>query len=81
MNDKRKFYKTTITIEVLSEDPIPGGMELNHIYNECMDGGWSMLEVGKEEVELNEEQMVDECLNHGTDAEFFGLDSYEESKS
>jgi len=39
----RKFYKTVISIEVLSEEPISEGMELGTIVNQCIEGDYFAL--------------------------------------
>ena len=38
---KKKLYRTVIQIEVLSEDPIPEGMSLDQIEEECNTGSFS----------------------------------------
>lgn len=69
----RKFYKTVISIEVLSEEPIPEGMELSAIYQEAIDGSYSMRELQHEETELNGEQTVSALAAQGSCCDFFSL--------
>ena len=69
----RKFYKTIITLEVLSEEPIPAWMEAEDIVRESSDGSFSMATVGNNEVELDGKQMVGELNEQGSDPEFFNL--------
>jgi hypothetical protein len=74
----RKFYKTIIVIEVLSEEPVPDGITLAEIYNEFMFGDWS----GKWEIETREEMDAHEMryalLDQGSSPDFFRLNDDEE---
>lgn len=70
----RKFYKTVITIEVLSEDKIPAWMELPDILNECIEGSFSKRELGEKETELNGKQAAKALSKQGSDSSFFRLD-------
>jgi hypothetical protein len=70
----RKFYKTTITIEVLSEEPIPEEMDLADIIQESSEGAFSRGVVSEKETVLNGEQAVKALAEQGSDPEFFGLD-------
>jgi len=69
----RKFYKRTVTIEVLSEDPIPSGMNLAQIIDESESGEYSMREFGEKEVEVNGKQAARALLKQGSDPTFFRL--------
>ena len=71
---ERKFYKTTITFEVLSEEPIPSWMELQNIVYETEEGDYSGATVGNVQVELDGKQAVKELAAQGSDPEFFRLD-------
>lgn len=70
----RMFYKTVITIEVLSEEPIPDGMSIENIANEAMEGSYSMrsLEEAKETL-LNGKEAADALLEQGSNPSFFRL--------
>ena len=69
----RKFYKTVITIEVLSED-VYAFDSLEQTAYDIQDGGCSgKIEVVKSE-ELNGENVVKALNNQGSDSEFFMLD-------
>ena len=70
----RKFYKTLITVEVLSEDPIPVGMTLEQIAHEAIHGDYSMNIIGNDEVELNGKQAADHLYDQGSDPVFFRID-------
>lgn len=72
MNSKRKFYKTIIQVEVLSEDVPPefdNLLELHHGINEDWSGDWKVqapvLRTGKE--------MAQDLIGQGSDPEFFRL--------
>lgn len=69
----RKFYKTVIKFEVLSEEPIPAGMEYENIVHECKEGDWSMRPLGEKETELNGKQAARALLKQGSDPAFFSL--------
>lgn len=70
---QRKFYKTRIEIEVLSEEPIPATMELDDIVRECREGAWSMCPIKYKATEINGRQAASALLRHGSDTEFFQL--------
>lgn len=69
----RKFYKTVIKIEVLSEEPIPSGMDLENVIAECKEGACSMRQFGWKETELNGKQAAKGLLLQGSDPGFFQL--------
>lgn len=70
----RVFYKTIITIEVLSEDPIPDGMSVENIAKEAMEGSYSMQTLGEPiETVLNGKEAADALLEQGSDSSFFQL--------
>ena len=69
----RKFYKTEIKFTVLSEEPIPDGMELASIANECINGDWSMGDCSHKETEINGKQAARALVNQGSDPGFFRL--------
>lgn len=69
----RKFFKTEIKFTVLSEEPIPDGMSLENIANECINGNWSMGNHGCKETEINGKQAARALLNQGSDPGFFSL--------
>jgi hypothetical protein len=69
----RKFYKTVISIEVLSEEPIPEGMELGTIVNQAIEGDYSMRPLQHRETEINGKQAAKALQLQGSDPEFFSL--------
>lgn len=69
----RKFYKTVFAVEVLSQSPIPGRMELEDVLRECRDGEYSMRSLGCEEKELNGKQAARALRKQGSAPEFFQL--------
>lgn len=70
----RKFYKTKVSFVVLSEEPIPDGMSVENIANECMNGDWSMGNLTTKETELDGRQAAMALINQGSDPGFFRLD-------
>ena len=78
MNSKispRKFFKTVIAIEVLSEDRIPDGLELDQIVQECRDGGYSMRPLKHAVTKINARQAANALSRHGSDPSFFRLNA------
>lgn len=70
----RKFFKTEIKFTVLSEEPIPDGMELAAIAHQCIEGDWSMGNSRHTVKELDGGQAARALLNQGSDPSFFRLD-------
>lgn len=71
--NNRKFFKTRIVIEVLSEEEIPPGMSVEQIAYEARYGGYSMRNVEEKSTELNGKEMAVALMEQGSDPEFFGL--------
>jgi hypothetical protein len=75
----KKFYRTIVAIEILSEDPI-GDPNVSEIDNEIFGGDWS----GESKVilseEVSEERMAKFLIAQGSDPEFFGIEGYEEAE-
>jgi len=69
----RKFHSRIITIEFLSEEPIPDGMRVENMVNEAINGDYSMRIVNDVESELNGKEAADALLVQGSDPGFFGL--------
>jgi hypothetical protein len=71
----KTFYKTKISFHVLSQEPIPDDMDIDTIYQECIDGEYSGdLEYEKEVSKLTGKQAAQELINQGSDPSFFQLD-------
>jgi hypothetical protein len=66
----RKFYRTIIEVEVLSEDPYqPNSLEdvaYDIVYGDC-SGAWRVVK----QKELNEQDTVEALINQGSDPSFF----------
>lgn len=70
----RKFYKTTFTIEVLSEEPLGDELTLSQIDYAITEGpcvGFTLL---NRQEELTSKQMADALYEAGSDPGFFQLD-------
>jgi len=68
------MHQTTITLTVLSEEPIPDDAEISDIVHEAMVGDYSMdSEISSRQI--SPVQMAEIALAQGTDPEFFGLDA------
>ncbi len=70
---KRKFYRTTITLEILSEHDI-GGLDIQQVVGEMVDGELSgrILEWIPERIGGRTAAML--LMKQGSDPGFFGLD-------
>lgn len=75
MAKKRKFYKTVVTVTVLSEDYAPNeDCDLESIAYHIRDGNWSgEVEMGKP-IRLTGKQTAEELTKQGSDPGFFSLD-------
>ena len=68
----RKFYKRTLTVEFLSESPIPD-MGLGKMVDEAINGDYSM-NITKDKVkELNGKQAAYALVEQGSSPDFFSL--------
>jgi hypothetical protein len=75
MPSDRKFYKTTVTVTILSEEPISRGVELNDIAHQITLGDWSgEVDVGSSR-EVTARQVAALLKEQGSDPGFFTLDS------
>ena len=70
---KGKVYKTIVTLEVLSSEPL-GDIPLEELVHETMQGDMSAIKTTGESIELTGKKAVEAILNQGTDTEFFGMD-------
>ena len=77
MAEKRLFYKTIIKYEVLSEEPIPGHVDLSYIGREAEEGRYvgRFLPAGANDQILMNGASMAECLRiAGSEPGFFELD-------
>lgn len=73
MTSKRKFYKTTLKIEILSEEPFEWD-SIDSIAYSITEGDCSgNVDHVKSEI-LTAKKVVQELINQGSDSEFFQLD-------
>ncbi len=70
----RRFHKTVIQIEILSEDPYPDGKSLQDIAYDIEDGEYSGRIHRVSSEELDGPAMADALEKQGSDPEFFRLD-------
>jgi hypothetical protein len=75
-----KFYKTTFTIDVLSEEPFEGGhplgdsVSLEQIAYEINEGSCVGTNLRSVQVELTPKEAADALIEAGSDPSFFSLD-------
>lgn len=73
MPSSRTFYRQVVTVEILSETPIPDSLELEDIADEITNGAWS----GNVEVTVNEQidgpRMAELLAAQGSDPAFLQL--------
>lgn len=68
----RKFHKTVVQVEILSEEPIEI-TDLNSIHYNITEGDWSGVVKVKSSKELTGKQAATALLNQGSDPGFFRL--------
>lgn len=68
----RKFYKTIVSFEVLSEEPI-GEMSLGDVLVECAVGSFSGRPLDPVEAVLTGPEAADALKEQGSDPGFFNL--------
>ena len=69
----RKFYRTVIHVEVLSEKPLPDGVELESVADAITTGDCSGRVTWDAEEILTGAQAAEALRVQGSDAAFFGL--------
>ena len=74
LSDPRRFYKTTVTFTVLSEEPIPPHADLQSIAVECNEGQYVGNFAANDEQLLNGGAMADALYEAGSEPGFFELD-------
>lgn len=75
---QKKIYRTVIQYEILSDEPINDrSLDLETIKEECENGAWSGkgLETIVADEELTGKKAVEAVMDHGTDPEFFQMDT------
>jgi hypothetical protein len=70
----RKFYKTVITLEVLSEDEPVDNWDLENIVYGMDKGNLSGVVNTQDPIELSPAAAALALIEQGSDPEFFGLD-------
>lgn len=69
-----KYYKTIVTVEVLSEEPIPNWTDLENLNYQITYGDWSgEVNIGTSE-EVDAKTIAKLLINQGSDPGFFNLD-------
>ena len=75
MSNKKKYYKTVIQIEILSEEPYEDGKSMDDIQYDITEGHCSgVLSMVEKNQELDGLEIVKALEAQGSDAEFFRLD-------
>lgn len=73
MKNKNKYYRTTVTVTVLSEEPFTTTPELNELHYAITDGDCSGdISITKQET-LNGKQIAKALQDQGSDPGFFNL--------
>lgn len=69
-----KFYKTTFTVEILSENPIPEHERLGDILTYgCVEGDYVLKSINKVNKVLTAKQTAKALLDAGSEPAFFML--------
>lgn len=80
MPEKIEIVKTVIRIEILSDGHIPDDWTLETIGHEIVHGDMSGRWDVTEERVLSKEEVIEECIKHATDPEFFGIEEEEDEE-
>lgn len=75
-NEPRKYFKTTVTVEILSADESVEDLTMEELAREIKDGDCSGMMVGAVVKELSKEEMAKELLEQGSDPEFLLGEDY-----
>lgn len=75
MPSNRKFYKTVVTVTILSEDPVNQNIDLGGINHQITDGDWSGEVAMGESQKVTASEVAKLLEEQGSDPSFFGLDS------
>lgn len=71
---KRRFFKTTFTVEVLSEDePVSEDLSLEEIERQYTSGNWSGRKICEGSEELSAQEAAYELMEQGSEPSFFRL--------
>lgn len=70
----RIFYKTTISFEVLSEEPIPPHVDMEYIGTECDEGRYVGRFAATTERRLDPQETIKELYDFGSEPSFFELE-------
>lgn len=68
-----KFYRTTWTVVILSEEPVPESAPLENVLQECVNGDYSGRCAITKTEEINGQEMAKALIEQGSDPSFFGL--------
>ena len=71
----RRFYRSIVHFEVLSEEPIPSFVDLAYIATEASEGRYVGRFLRTEEIPLNGAAMAEALSAAGSDPGFFELDA------
>lgn len=74
-----KFYRTTVTVDILTREEPLHWNNLVDIHNAESDCDASIHYGTGDTVEITEDQLRSLCVKHGTDVSFFGLEEREEA--
>ena len=75
MANKKKYYRSVVQIEILSEEPFEDGQSLEDIDYEITEGNNSgVVSMVKHNQELSGKEMSKKLKEQGSDPEFFHLD-------
>lgn len=70
----KTIYKTTFTLIVLSEQPLPLGVSLSDIQYETDDGEWLLQALEGNKTELSGTEAVEAIKQAGSEPGFFNMD-------
>jgi hypothetical protein len=75
-----KYYITTITLKILSEDTSTENLDLEQIPYAVNEGDCVLFSDNRKAKEVSKEKMSQLLIDAGSDPGFFGLDDEEEDE-
>jgi len=75
-----KYYITTVTLKILSEDTSTENLNLEQIPYEVNEGHCVLFSDNRKAKEVSKEKMAQLLVDAGSDPGFFGLDDKEDDE-
>lgn len=80
MQKKERYYRTIISIEILSDYPYSYGFDLRNVWHDMIYGDVSGT-INEKTTEISKDEMEKALITHGTDPSFIFGEDYENSNN